>query len=91
MSFLGYASYSPVKHALKGLAETLRSEGLLYGIDVHIFFAPAMNSPGLVEETKTKPELTRKFEEDDVILSCETVADALLKGLYVWFLLRYSN
>ncbi|PAV20279.1 oxidoreductase [Pyrrhoderma noxium] len=81
MSFLGYASYSPGKHALKGLAETLRSEGILYGIDVHIFFAPAMNTPGLIEETKTKPELTRKFEEDDVILSCETAADALLKGI----------
>ena len=80
MSFLGYSSYTPGKHALKGLAETLRSEGLLYDIDVHIFFAPAMDSPGLAEETKIKPALTRKFEEDDNILSCEDAAEAMLKG-----------
>ena len=80
MSFLGYSSYTPGKHALKGLAETLRSEGLLYDIDVHIFFAPAMDSPGLAEETMIKPALTRKFEEDDNILSCEDAAEAMLKG-----------
>ncbi|THH09225.1 hypothetical protein EW145_g2171 [Phellinidium pouzarii] len=81
MSFIGYASYSPGKHALKGLAETLRSEGLLYGIDVHIFFAPAMNSPGLLEETKTKPPLTTAFEAGDEILSCDDAARLMLNGV----------
>ena len=79
MSFLGYSSYTPGKHALKGLAETLRSEGLLYDIDVHIFFAPAMDSPGLAEETKIKPALTRKFEGNDKNLSCEEAAETMLK------------
>lgn len=36
MSFVGYASYSPAKHALRGLADTLRSELLLYGIKVQV-------------------------------------------------------
>ena len=89
MSFLGYSSYTPGKHALKGLAETLRSEGLLYDIDVHIFFAPAMDSPGLAEETRIKPVLTRKFEEDDKILSCEEAAKSLLGGLFL-LILRFS-
>ncbi|KAL5492835.1 TSC10_1 [Sanghuangporus weigelae] len=81
MSFVGYAPYTPGKHALKGLAETLRSECILYDIDVHIFFAPAMRSPGLEEETKTKPVLTKKFEEDDKILSCPDAAATLLRGV----------
>ena len=80
MSFVGYAPYAPGKHALKGLAETLRSECLLYGIDVHIFFAPTMSSPGLEEETKTKPALTQKFEADDEVVSCDTAAAVMIKG-----------
>ena len=39
-----------------------------------------MDSPGLAEETKIKPALTRKFEEDDNILSCEGAAKAMLKS-----------
>ncbi|KAL5528019.1 TSC10 [Sanghuangporus sanghuang] len=81
MSFVGYAPYTPGKHALKGLAETLRSECILYDIDVHIFFAPTMSSPGLEEESKTKPALTKKFEADDEILSCDEAAAVLIKGV----------
>ncbi|KAH8119658.1 oxidoreductase [Phellopilus nigrolimitatus] len=81
MSFLGYASYTPGKHALKGLAETLRSEGILYGIDVHIFFAPTMDSPGLQEEMKTKPQLTAAFEADDTVLSCDEAAAVMLSAV----------
>lgn len=80
MSFVGFASYAPGKHALKGLAETLRSEGLLYGIDVHIFFAPTMDSPGLAEENKLKPAVTTSIEAGDDVLSCEAAAACLLRG-----------
>ena len=80
MSFIGYAPYAPGKHALKGLAETLRSEGLLYGIDVHIFFAPTMDSPGLSEENKLKQPITNAIEAGDEVLSCEAAAACLLQG-----------
>jgi 3-dehydrosphinganine reductase len=80
MSFLGWGSYTPGKHALKGLAETLRSEGLLYNIHVGIFFAPTMDSPGLAEEMKTKPSITKQFEEGDAILTCDKAAEAMLHG-----------
>lgn len=79
MSFIGYAPYAPGKHALKGLAETLRSECVLYDIDVQIFFAPTMDSPGLVEELKTKPPLTKKIEDGDDVLSCDKAAAVLVK------------
>ncbi|EJC99774.1 oxidoreductase [Fomitiporia mediterranea MF3/22] len=80
-SFIGYAPYAPGKHALKGLAESLRSECVLYNIDIQIFFAPTMDSPGLVEELKTKPQLTKTFEDSDVMLSCDKAATVMLKGI----------
>jgi 3-dehydrosphinganine reductase len=98
MSFVGYASYSPAKHALrgksralsgndllklialKGLADTLHSEMLLYGIDIHIFFPPTMFTPGYEEENKTKPKITRKIEESDDGLTPDQAALALFKG-----------
>ncbi|KAF8745952.1 hypothetical protein AX14_004247 [Amanita brunnescens Koide BX004] len=81
MSIIGYSSYSPGKHALRGLAETLRSEGLLYSISVHIFFPGTIYSPGHVEENKIKPKITSKIEETDVGLQPEQCAQVLLKGV----------
>ncbi|KIM62236.1 hypothetical protein SCLCIDRAFT_1215304 [Scleroderma citrinum Foug A] len=81
MSFVGYASYSPAKHALRGLADSLRSELLLYGIDIHIFFPPTMYTPGFDEENKTKPAITRKIESTDEGLTAEQAAAGLLAGV----------
>lgn len=81
MSFVGYASYSPAKHALRGLADSLRSELLLYGIDVHVFFPPTMYTPGFDEENKTKPAITRKIESTDEGLTPEQAAAGLLAGV----------
>lgn len=80
LSFVGFSTYSPGKFALRGLAETLRSEGLLYGVDVKIFYAPTMRSPGLEVENSTKPAITSKFEEDDEVLESDQAAHVLLKG-----------
>ncbi|KAF9239154.1 hypothetical protein BU15DRAFT_46990 [Melanogaster broomeanus] len=81
MSFVGWASYSPAKHALAGLAEALRSELLLYGISTHIFFPPTMYTPGYDEENKTKPSVTREIESLDKGLTAEQAAEALFKGV----------
>ncbi|KAJ7180157.1 oxidoreductase [Mycena crocata] len=81
MSLVGYASYSPGKHALRGLAETLRSELLLYNIGVHIFFPGTIYSPGYEEENKTKPKITLKIEESDEGMQPDKVAEALLRGV----------
>ncbi|KAJ7908299.1 oxidoreductase [Mycena leptocephala] len=72
MSIVGYSSYSPGKHALRGLAETLRSELILYNIGIHIFF----------RENKTKPKITLKIEETDEGMQPDKVAEALLRGEY---------
>ncbi|KIJ56884.1 hypothetical protein M422DRAFT_148865 [Sphaerobolus stellatus SS14] len=81
MSFVGYSTYAPGKHALKGLAETLRSELVLYGISVHIFFPSTIYSPGYEEENKTKPTVTKKIEEADSGLQPEQVAEGILEGV----------
>ncbi|KAI6000381.1 hypothetical protein F5J12DRAFT_845722 [Pisolithus orientalis] len=72
-STLGYMSFR--------LAESLRSELLLYGIDVHIFFPPTMYTPGFDEENKTKPSITRKIESTDEGLTAEQAAAGLLTGV----------
>ncbi|KAJ7301166.1 oxidoreductase [Mycena albidolilacea] len=81
MSFIGFASYSPAKHALRGLADTLQSEFMLYDIDVHIFFPPTMFTPGYDEENKTKPQITKDIESTDEGITADAAAKALLQGV----------
>ncbi|KAG1883373.1 hypothetical protein F4604DRAFT_1575867 [Suillus subluteus] len=81
MSFIGYSSYSPAKHALRGLADSLHSELMLYGIDTHIFFPPTMYTPGFEEENKTKPAITRAIESADEGLTADQAAAGLLSGV----------
>ncbi|KDR78011.1 hypothetical protein GALMADRAFT_64901 [Galerina marginata CBS 339.88] len=81
MSFLGWASYSPAKHALRGLADTLHSELMLYGIGVHIYFPATMYTPGYDEENKTKPDIVKKIESADEGQTAEQAAQALYTGV----------
>jgi len=81
MSIIGYSSYAPAKHALRGLAETLRSEMLLYSINVHIFLPGTIYSPGYIQENKVKPPITLKIEETDEGVQPEQAAEVLLRGV----------
>ncbi|KAI0959479.1 hypothetical protein AcW1_004292 [Taiwanofungus camphoratus] len=67
--------------SMLGLAETLQSELMLYGIDVHICFPGSIYSPGYEEENKTKPEITLKIEESDGGAKPDVVAEGLLRGV----------
>jgi hypothetical protein len=64
-----------------GLAETLRSELLLYSISVHIYFPGTIYTPGYITENKTKPSITLKIEEDDKGMEPGPAAVALFNGL----------
>jgi 3-dehydrosphinganine reductase len=64
-----------------GLAETLRSELLLYSISVHIFFPGTIFTPGYITENKTKPKITLKIEETDGGMAPEQCAEGLLRGM----------
>ena len=116
MSFVGWSSYSPAKHALRGislrllkrsyidtssieigLAEALRSELILYNIDVHIYFPATMFTPGYEEENKTKPKITMEIEGADDGMTADQAALVLFTGLlfrsssYHNFLNRFSR
>jgi 3-dehydrosphinganine reductase len=86
-----FALRGPLRHELgpcpakltshaTGLAETLRNEMLLYGIDVHIMFPGTILSPGYEEENKTKPDITLKIEGADDGMKPVQVAEKLLDG-----------
>ncbi|KAI0723255.1 oxidoreductase [Earliella scabrosa] len=80
-SIVGYSTYSPGKFAIRGLAETLHSEFMLYGIDVHVAFPGTMYTKGLQEENECKPKITRKLEETDGGATPEVVAKTILRGV----------
>lgn len=69
-----------LKCDVPGLADTLQSEMMLYGVDVHIFFPPTMFTAGYEEENKTKPQITKRIEGADDGLTAEQAALALFKG-----------
>ncbi|KAG0151718.1 hypothetical protein CROQUDRAFT_712677 [Cronartium quercuum f. sp. fusiforme G11] len=77
----GYSAYAPLKHALRGLTECLRSELQLYKIRVHCYFPATIFSPGFEAEQKSKPELTKILEGPDEGLLPDECAKRLIKGL----------
>lgn len=62
---IGYSQYSPMKFAIRGLAECLRQELLFHNIQVHTYFVGTINSPGLAIENQTKPEILKLLEEGE--------------------------
>ena len=80
-SIVGYSTYSPGKFALRGLAEALQSEFIMYGISVHIAFPGTIFTPGYAEENKVKHKITLKIEERDEGSQPGMVAAAVLKGV----------
>jgi 3-dehydrosphinganine reductase len=62
------------------LADGLASECQLYDISVQMFFPCTMETPGLEEENKLKPELLKKIEETDKGLTPEQAAEAMYRG-----------
>ncbi|KZV67049.1 oxidoreductase [Peniophora sp. CONT] len=78
---IGYSTYCPGKFAIRGLAETLRQEMLLYNVDVHMYFPATIGSPGYIEENKTKPAITLKIEESDGVATPDACAEGLFQGI----------
>jgi 3-dehydrosphinganine reductase len=78
-SFIGYASYSPSKYALRGLCDAIRNELSGFGIQVSIAYPPDTDTPGFVEERKTKPVENRACFPDDPY-KAEEVAESCISG-----------
>ncbi|KAK2030981.1 short chain dehydrogenase [Colletotrichum zoysiae] len=79
----GYAPYAGSKWAIRGLADTLSQEVLLYpqNVKIHVVFPGTITSPGLERENETKPQITHQLEELDPVQSPDEVAKLSIKGL----------
>lgn len=81
MGIVGYSGYCASKYALRGLADVLRNELLMYGIDVHIYFPGTMLTKGYERENLTKPDITLRIEGADEGITADVAAKALIKGV----------
>jgi 3-dehydrosphinganine reductase len=86
----GYTSYCATKFALKGLAESLQMELARDNIYVTLAYPPDTDTPGFLEENKTKPIETQLINETSGVLSAEEVARKIIasarKGSFsCWF------
>jgi 3-dehydrosphinganine reductase len=77
----GFTSYAPTKFAVRGLAETLRSELAPDGIGVSVVYPPDTDTPMLQEELKQRPRIASRIAGAAKVLSADQVADAVLLGI----------
>jgi 3-dehydrosphinganine reductase len=77
----GYSAYAPAKHAVRGLAETLRPELKPHGITVACAYPPDTETPGFETENAHKPEVTTQISGGIAPRSPATVAGAIVKGI----------
>lgn len=81
VSLTGYGPYVASKAAVRALADTLRQECKMYGIDVRCCFPAGIISPGFEQENLIKPDITKTLEGSDVPLPPEIVAAHVLQGI----------
>ena len=81
MNWPGYSPYSPTKHAIKSLADTVQMELAAYGVNVHLYLPGTLLTPGYEEENKMKPELTKKIEGTASYVTADEAANILLNGI----------
>lgn len=77
----GYSAYAPSKYAVRGLAETLRTELRPHGIHVACVFPTDVDTPMLAAEEPLKPPELRALSSTAATLTPEQVAAAVLRGV----------
>lgn len=83
-TIVGYGPYSPTKWAIRGLADTLTQEAMLYPkqpVKIHIVYPGTILSPGFEREQRVKPDVTLQLEKDDPQMTPDQVATAAIAGL----------
>jgi 3-dehydrosphinganine reductase len=77
----GYSAYAPVKFAVRGLAETLRSELRPHGIVVACAYPPDTETPGYIRENELKPAATARYSAKIKPRAADAVAAAMVRGI----------
>jgi 3-dehydrosphinganine reductase len=81
MGIFGYGSYGPSKFAVRGLAETLRSELKTMNIGVSVVYPPDTQTAMLDAENLTKPEETKLITSLARTWTPDAVAACILRGI----------
>ena len=81
LGVFGFTAYSASKFGLIGLSEALRGELKPRGIGVSVLCPPDTDTPGMIEENLTKPEETHAISGNVKLMSAESVAKIMVKGI----------
>jgi 3-dehydrosphinganine reductase len=81
IGIFGYTDYAAAKFGVLGFSEALRSELKRYNVGVSVLCPPDTDTPGFVEENKTKPAETKAVSAAANVMKPEAVAAAMLKGM----------
>lgn len=81
LGIMGYATYAPTKHAIVGLAETLRHELKPFAVRISVLYPPDTTTPGFVKENETKPPECAMLSEKAKLLEPEQVAETFIEGV----------
>ncbi|XP_047332898.1 3-dehydrosphinganine reductase TSC10A-like [Impatiens glandulifera] len=77
----GYSAYSASKFGLRGMAEVLQQELIAYNIHITLIYPPDTNTPGLVEQNKTRPALTSIIAASSGAMESAKVAKISMDGI----------
>lgn len=80
----GYSAYSTSKFALRGFFECLSQELYNTGVRASLCFPPDTDTPGLAEERKTIPAMTKMLTESSATVQPEVVARGIVDGMVSW-------
>lgn len=81
LGVFGYAAYGPGKYAVRGLAETLRTELRPHGVHVGCVYPSDVDTPQLAGEMPFKPPELRAIAGTIKPIPPERVAAAIVKGI----------
>jgi 3-dehydrosphinganine reductase len=81
MGVFGYSAYGASKFAVAGLSDILRAEMKPHGIRVSVVYPPDVKTPQLAYESKFRPPETRAITALASLISAETMAAAILRGV----------
>lgn len=81
LGIYGYTAYGASKFAVRGFTDSLRNELVLKDIKVSIVYPPDTDTPQLAYENKIKPAITKEIAGTAGVLSAETVAKEIIKGI----------
>lgn len=81
LGIYGYSAYAPTKFAIRGLAESLRSELAPERIVVSVVYPPDTDTPGFAKENEAKPAETAAISGAVKAVPAEKVAAAAIKGI----------